>query len=157
MSSAAQPYPGEISQPLEILALAEEYRQAATALRGQLRTKQPLSTAPFRLCAIQSIELFLNSFLLQSGMKPREIRALQHDMQRRAELSTNNGLALRKKTADHLETLANNREYLISRYEPAMVNSVSEINRLLATMEEVANKVQKHSDSRASISLISAA
>lgn len=157
MSSAAQPYPGEISQPLEILALAEEYRQAATALRGLLKAKQPLSTAPFRLCAIQAIELFLSSFLLQSGMKPSEIRALQHDMQRRAELARSNGLVLRKKTADHLETLANNREYLISRYEPALVTSVSEINRLIATMEEVANKVQKQCGNKVSISLMSAA
>ena len=157
MSSAAQPYPGEISPPQEILALAEEYRQAAIALRGLLKTKQPLSTAPFRLCAIQAIELFLNSFLLQSGMKPSEIRALQHDMQSRAELTRNKGLVLRKKTADHLNALASNREYLISRYEPASVASVSEINRLIATMEEVASKVQKQYGNKASISLKSAA
>lgn len=37
--------------------------------------------------------------------------------------------------------MVNNREYLVTRYDPEMTKPVSQINRLEATLKEVANKV----------------
>jgi len=37
--------------------------------------------------------------------------------------------------------MAGNREYLVTRYGPEMAATISQINRLTATLEEVANKV----------------
>ncbi len=48
---------------------------------------------------------------------------------------------LRKLTAAHLQTLSANREYLITRYGPELAASASQINRLTATLDEVAKKV----------------
>lgn len=51
------------------------------------------------------------------------------------------GLRLRAKTAKHLQTLSHNREYLVTRYGPELATSSSQLNRLTATLEEVAGKV----------------
>ena len=37
--------------------------------------------------------------------------------------------------------MAGNREYLVTRYGPEMTATTSQINRLTATLDEVANKV----------------
>jgi hypothetical protein len=51
------------------------------------------------------------------------------------------GLVLRKRTVAHLNKLTESREYLVTRYGPELSTSLSQINRLMATLEEVARKV----------------
>jgi hypothetical protein len=41
----------------------------------------------------------------------------------------------------HLESMTGKREYLVSRYGPEMAATVSQVNRLTATLDEVADKV----------------
>lgn len=137
-----EPYPGGLAAPGQICALAGEYRKAALTLQAQGRRGQPVSRAPFRLTAIHAIELYLNAFLLRAGNSSSEIRKLQHDLARRTGLAQDNGLTLRKATAEHLRTMTVNREYLSTRYDSEMTNA-SQVNRLVATLEEVATKVEK--------------
>jgi hypothetical protein len=66
---------------------------------------------------------------------------MQHDLAQRAEWARLCGLQLRKRTAAHLSAMMGNREYLVTRYGPEMTSTASQINRLTATLEEVANKV----------------
>ena len=105
------------------------------------RRGDPLSRAPCRLSAIHAIELYLNALLLFRGQETSRIRGLQHDLAARTEMAIANGLQLRKRTAEHLSAMAGNREYLVTRYGPEMTATISQINRLTATLDEVANKV----------------
>lgn len=136
-------YPGELATPYQIYMLAHEYRNAAIHLAALGRPYEPLSRAPFRLAAIHAIELYLNAFLLKRGHPASEIRGLQHDLAERVVLAASYGLQLRVKTAQHINDLAANQEYLVTRYGPEMTESASKLNRLTATMEEVCNKVSK--------------
>lgn len=144
MKSAIAPYPGEAASAAQLLKLADEYRAAAhLLLKEQSRPKQPLSRAPFRLTAIHAIELYLNALLLHAGMDAAAIRGMKHDLSRRAKTAITKGLVLRRLTASHLDTIMGNREYLTSRYGAEMTSSESQINRLTATLDEVAAKVAK--------------
>lgn len=133
-------FPGETATARQIIALADEYRRAADALVATGRRGQPLSRAPYRLTAIHAIELYLNAFLLAAGRSPAEVRGLHHNMALRTQLAVDAKLRLRAKTLTHLQALSANREYLASRYDPAS-SAASELNRLGATLCEVANKV----------------
>lgn len=66
---------------------------------------------------------------------------MHHNLAARTELAIAYGLRLRKLTAAHLSAMDGNREYLVTRYGPEMAATVSQINRLTATLEEVASKV----------------
>lgn len=140
-AESPKPYPGEIATPGEIRLLADEYRKAAHLLQQLGRAGEPLSRAPFRLSAIHAIELYLNALLLHRGYAPSEIRRMQHDLAERTGLAIANGLRLRSRTAAHLNALAQNREYLVTRYGPESSGTASQINRLEATLEEVLKKV----------------
>ena len=127
--------------PEQIVLLAEEYRKAAHTLLAQGRHGEPLSRAPAHLCAIHAIELYLTGLLLSHGHKAPRVRALQHDLAARTALAVEAGLVLRMKTAAHLTAMTGNREYLVTRYHPDRADEVSEVTRLVATLDEVAGKV----------------
>lgn len=133
-------YPGETATPAGIVSLANEYRMSAVLLLQNGRPKEPQSRAPFRMVAIHAVELYLNAFLLHSGHGAAQIRGLQHDLAARADLAVVLGLALRKRTREHLHAMSRSREFLVTRYVPSGT-SLSEINRLHATLAEVAQKV----------------
>jgi uncharacterized protein (UPF0332 family) len=139
--SIQQDYPGDSATAEQILRLAEEYRKAAQLLLQQGRCGAPLSRAPYRLSAIHAIELYLNALLLHKGHEASDIRGMQHSFAKRTERAIDSGLKLRKRTATHLAAMEENREYLVTRYSPDKAAIVSEINRLTATLEEVAKKV----------------
>ncbi len=107
------------------------------------RPSKPFSRAPYHLTAIHAIELYLNALLLSQGMKPCDLRKLHHDLSARIEHQHAVGLALRSRTAAHLVDLSKRREYLISRYGTDQMTTVSQINRLQATLEEIQAKVAK--------------
>ncbi|MER8536660.1 hypothetical protein NKH61_27665 [Mesorhizobium sp. M1005] len=141
MTIEERKYPGELASPQQLHELAEEYRKAAHLLLQQGRPGKPLTRAPFRLSAIHAIELYLTALLLHYGHNPNQIRKMQHDLSARTEHALEAGLRLRTKTATHLQSLSQNREYLVTRYGPELAATASQINRLTATLEEVAAKV----------------
>ena len=130
--------PGDEATSQQVLELAHEYCRAAEALLPIGRRRNPLSRAPYRLVAIQAIELYLNAFLLARGQTAASLRAMGHDLERRGSLAAKAGLKLRKKTGAHLTKLAETREYLVSRYGPELTGRKSELNRLKATLDQVA-------------------
>ena len=134
-------YPGELATAHQTFRLAEEYREAARLLGQQARRGKPLSRAPCRLTAIHAIELYLTALLLHLGLKPADVRGMQHNLAARTELAVDGGLPLRKRTASHLAQMDGNREYIVARYDVEMTATVSQINRLTATLKEVADKV----------------
>lgn len=83
-------------------------------LLQQGRPGKPLTRAPFRLSAIHAIELYLTALLLQRGQNPNQIRKRQHDLSARTEHALEAGLRLRTKTATHLQSLSQKREYLVT-------------------------------------------
>jgi hypothetical protein len=141
--SPSEPYPGERATAAELFQLAEEYRRAASLLMDMHRRGQPLSRAPFHLTALHAIELYLNAFLLSRGLTPCDVRKLHHDLSARIGHEHAGRLALRKRTAAHLEGLSKRREYLISRYGTDQMRTVSQINRMRATLDELQSKVAK--------------
>ena len=62
---------------------------------------------------------------------------MHHDLTERATFAKENGLKLRERTAKHLTAMTENREYVVTRYEPAM-NAISQINEITATLKDVA-------------------
>jgi hypothetical protein len=96
-----------------------------------------------RLLAIHSIELNLSAYLLLQGSTWPAIRKMGHDLAARLEFATGRGLVLRERTAAHIRAIARDREYLVARYGPDCLSTASQLNRLLATLEEVARKVSR--------------
>jgi len=138
---AAEPYPGNHATPGALIRLANEFRDTAKAIEKLGRPGDPVSRAPFRFNAIHAIELYLNALLLHAGHESSRVRGLHHDLAARADLASKAGLPLRQRTLVHLRTLASTREYLISRYAPDSIGTLSQLNRLSATLDEVAAKV----------------
>ena len=129
------------SDPHVLISVAHHYRAAAIDLY-QLRLGKGLaSMSPVRLCALHAIELYLSAFVVASGFPAKPLRAFGHDLAVRATYAKGAGLNLRSKTFDHLSELTESREYLLSRYAPSLITSQSQINRVLATLREVSEKV----------------
>ena len=143
MTGVGDPYPGERASAHGLHRLADVYRDAACRAAGSMQRGDPLTAAPMRLLALQSIELNLSAYLVLGGMPAGEIRRLGHDLAARLALAGGAGLVLRRKTAAHVAAAARDREYLLARYGPELLGGVSQVNRLLATMDEVASKVGK--------------
>ena len=140
MASDVKSYPGDQTGPISLRLLADQYRRAAMLLRDSGQRDHPMSWAPFRLTAVQAIELYLTAFLLHRGSETIEIRRMGHHLGLRAEAAAAAGLQLRKRTHEHLVSLSASREYLITRYCPEGLESASQINRLTATLSEVTHK-----------------
>lgn len=142
MHGGTPSYPGEeVATAEQIRLLADEYRGAARDLLVRGRRGQPSSWAPARMTAIHAIELYLNALLLAKGHGPAEVRGYQHDLARRAGLPAVKTLKLRARTLAHLGSLSEGREYLATRYGPELGTSWTQLNRLMATLDEVATKV----------------
>lgn len=136
-------YPGSDATAASLLLLANEYNRGAKLLVGNGRKGATASYAPFRLVAIHAIELYLSAFLLGAGETAEGIRALGHDVGRRATRAMDLGLVLRQGTNLHIQSLWNDREYLVSRYAVDLLGSMSQLNRLTASLDDVATKVSK--------------
>lgn len=136
-------YPGDHASPYDINRLADFYRDAAHRSSGSIQMGDPLSAGPMRLLAIHSIELNLSAYLLLQGSTWSAIRKMGHDLVARLECAMGNGLVLRQRTAAHIRAIARDREYLVARYGPDCLSTASQLNRLLATLEEVARKVSQ--------------
>ena len=136
-------YPGEDATALQVLMLADEYRKAAETLLPTGKRGKPLSRAPYRLVAIQAIELYLNALMLSRGLPSTKVRGFHHNMAVRALFARTSGLDLRKATVLHLIEISESREYLRSRYGAENPGTGSQLHRLAATLREVSEKVAK--------------
>ena len=142
MPSERQPYPGDCASAADLLRLAEQYHHAAKLLETLGRRGKPISRAPYRFAAIHAVELYLNALLIHLGHSPSSVRGLLHDMAARTDRAVAGGLSLRQRTGAHLRMIAAAREYQISRYAPELGATLSQVNRLAATLEEVAAKTR---------------
>lgn len=133
-------YPGETASVRDILVLAAQYRDAAVVL-GKGPSKP--NHIPLRLLALHSIELYLNALLLAKGLDHKTIRGFQHDLGERTRIAHEAGLVLRKRTEAHLASLSASREYLVIRYGPELIAQLSQMTRIMATLEELSQKVRK--------------
>jgi hypothetical protein len=134
-------YPGSAASAWQILNLAHEFRGSCLHLMARSHGSESHQLAPARVLAIHAIELYLNALMLDAGETPQSVRGLQHDLGARAKRAGECGLVLRQRTADHLHRLTTGREYLTARYGPELSGTLSQLNRLTATLEEVAHKV----------------
>lgn len=133
-------YPGEEATPQQVMRLAGEYRAAAALLWDARRRRAPLSLAPYRFVAIHAVELYLNAYLQAQGHAPKAVRGMQHNFAARSELAIRAGMKLGVRTRLHLQSL--DREYVICRYGPEQLETMSQLTRLNATLDEIANKVE---------------
>lgn len=136
-------YPGDHASPYEMNRLADFYRDAAHRSSGSIQLGDPISAGPMRLLAIHSVELNLSAYLLLKGLSWPSIRKLGHDLSARLECAVGMGLVLRERTLAHIRAMERDREYLVARYGPDCLSTASQMNRLLATLEEVARKVSR--------------
>lgn len=123
-----------------ILNLAMQYQNAAGKL-GEGSSKP--NHLPRRLLALHAMELYLNAFLLAKGVNPTTIRGVRHDLVERAHVASQAGLVLRRRTVSHLATLSANNEYHIIRYAPELSSTLSQVTRVMATVDELSRKVRK--------------
>jgi hypothetical protein len=125
-------YPGKAAGVRGILNLATQYQDAASKLgEGSSKPNQ----APWRLLALQ--------FLLAKGLNPTTICGFQHDLGERTRIASEAGLVLRKRTVVHLATLSASNEYHVIRYAPELTSTLSQVNRVMATVDELSRKVRK--------------
>lgn len=137
-------YPGADCDPVEILALANQFKDAAIKLLAQGRSSHiQAAHAPVRLCALHAIELYLNAYHRFQGEPAEKVRAYMHNFAIKAARAKELGLVLKTGTSDHLDKVSDKREYLVSRYAPGLFSELSQTNRLEATLNEVSNKVTK--------------
>ncbi|NRP89033.1 hypothetical protein GFPCMMHI_04958 [Ensifer adhaerens] len=133
-------YPGKAAGVRGILNLATHYQDAAGKLgEGSSKPNQ----VPRRLLAFHAMELYLNAFLLAKGVDPATIRGSRHDLGERTRLASEAGLVLRKRTMAHLATLSANNEYHLVSYAPELTSTLSQMNRVMATVDELSRKVRK--------------
>ena len=142
-SEPAESYPGDSATAAQLLLLAEAYRKAAKLLLDQGEHGLPLSRAPLYLTAIHAIELYMNALLKHGGHEPSRIRSMQHRLRDRSDLAVGLRLQLRARTTNHLAAIDAAREYLVARYDPSLAGSISQLNRLTATLDEIAGKVAR--------------
>ena len=136
-------YSGDHASPYEMNRLADFYRDAAYRSSGSVLIGDPISASPMRLLAIHSIELNLSAYLLLQGSSWPAIRTMGHDLTARLECAIERGLVLRERTSAHIRAIARDREYLIARYGSDCLSTALQMNRLLATLDEVARKISR--------------
>ncbi len=133
-------YPGKAADVRGILTLAARYQDAANTL-GEGVSK--LNHLPQRLLALHSIKLYLDALLLANGLDRQTIGSFEHDFNERTRIAMDLGLVLRKRTAAHLATLSSSGEYLAVSYRPETTATLPQINRVMATLDELSQKVRK--------------
>ncbi|KAA1184873.1 hypothetical protein FP026_03385 [Rhizobium tropici] len=133
-------HPGKAAGVGSILNLATQYQDAARKL-GEGSSK--LNPASQRLLALHAMELYLNAFLLAKGVDPTTICGFRHDLDQRTRIASEAGLVLRKRTLAHLATLSADNEYHIIRYAGEHASTLSQLNRVMATVDELSRKVRK--------------
>lgn len=133
-------YPGQEPSVRDTLALAAQYRDAAVKLGG---TSPKSAHLPVRHLALHSVELYLDALLLAKGLDHKTIRDFQHDLGERSRVAIDAGLVLRKRTAAHLVNLSSTGEYDAIRYGSIRAAMFSQVNRVMATLDEVSQKVRK--------------
>jgi hypothetical protein len=137
----AAAYPEDGTTAEDLLKLACAYHKAAELLLSLKKNGKPETIAPFRRAAIHAIELYFNALLLRHGSTAAQVRDMRHDLVKRLAAAEGRGLALKPKTARHIEAMVEVREYSATRYSSKTNARASPINRLEATLKEVSAQV----------------
>lgn len=124
----------------DVLDLATQYKAAAVKLGEAPSSPNHL---PQRLLALHAIELYLDALLQAKGLDDEPIHNFQHDLGGPGRRAGAAGLVLRKRTLAHVATLSSAQEYLIVRYAPELASTLSQVSRVMTTLEEVSRKVPK--------------
>ncbi|NTH22996.1 hypothetical protein G6L73_31580 [Agrobacterium rhizogenes] len=133
-------YPGKAAGVRGILNLAKQYQDAAGKLgEGSSKSNQ----APRRLLALHAMELYLDAFLLAKGVNTATIGGFRHDLRELTRIASEAGLVLRKRTVAHLETLSASNEYDVVSYAQELISTLSQVSRIMATVDELSRKVRK--------------
>lgn len=132
-------YPSSDAEPVELLRLARAFRVAAARTRPSKGEGGRLNRAPFDLLCLHSIELALSAALLSSGFDGPTIRAMGHDLSRRARALETRGLDWRRNTIRNIDMMSQDRHYLKCRYAPADSDRVA-LSRVEATADEALEK-----------------
>jgi len=133
-------FPSSAADVQGVLNLAMQYQDATIKL-GEPSPKP--SQVPRHLLALHATELYLNAFLLAKGVAPTTIRGFRHDLGERARIASEAGLVLRKRTVAHLATLSASNDYHVIRYASELLSPLSQMNRVMATLDELSRKVRK--------------
>jgi len=131
---------GKSGSVRDVLNVASQYKAAAIKLGEGSPSPNHL---PQRLLALHAIELYLDALLQAKGLDGETIRKFQHDLGERARIALAAGLVRRSRTLAHLAALSSNTEYIIVRYAPELSSTLSQVNRVMTTLEEVSRKVPK--------------
>jgi len=141
-AAASEPYPGSETTSEDLLLHADGFREAALTLLGERGAPGRRKRSAGRLCAIHAIELYLNAFLSRNGRGHVSLRQYQHQLAQRTAAAQGHGLQLRPKTSQHMAQLDALREYVVVRYAPERAMTLTQVNRLIASLEETAREVR---------------
>jgi hypothetical protein len=81
--------------------------------------------------------------LLAKGVNPTTIGGFRRDLRELTRVASEAGLVLRKRAMAHLATLSASNEYYVIRYAPELTSALSQLNRVMATVDELSRKVRK--------------
>ncbi|MEZ2224473.1 hypothetical protein [Rhizobium sp. RCC_161_2] len=74
---------------------------------------------------------------------PAIISGFRHDLGELTRIASEAGLVLRKRTVAHLAALSAGNEYHVISYAPELMSTLSQVNRVMATVDELSRKVRK--------------
>lgn len=120
--------------------LTERYKDAAIKLCEASLKSNHVSR---RLLALHSIALYFNVLLLAKGINHKTIRRFRLDLGEQARIAINLGIALRKRTSAHFVTLSLSNEYQVIWYAPTLIATLSQLSRVMATLDELSQKVRR--------------
>ncbi len=125
-----------------LFALAKHYGHAAQLLSKPEGKSDPMRWHPYRLNATHAIELCLSAYLMQKGMTFKQVCSIKHDLSKRASAAKEKGLVLRNRTISHLASMDEGKEYLMSRYNPAL-SDMWHPEQVKATLNDLFEKTGK--------------
>lgn len=125
------------ARPLELLQIAAQYRSAAERLSGG----QARGLAPFRLCALQAIELSLIACLVHLGLPSVSLRDMSHDFGKLIDAADHGGLALDDQTSARIRQFQ--RDYLALGQVPSDDAFDTHPNALLWTVRTLEDAARR--------------
>lgn len=132
-------YPGSEVDPGGLIRLAQAFREAAARTRPGKGEGGKLLRAPFDLLCLHSIELAMTAALRSSDYDSPTIRAMGHNLARRARALEKCGITWRRNTIGNIEAMSHERHYLKCRYAPSETDRVA-LSRVEATADEALEK-----------------
>lgn len=127
----------------ELLQLAAQYGSAASLLKDKGPRGRAVKWAPYRLCTIHAIELYLSALLLHGGHSWREIVCdFRHDLAARALAGAAHGLRLQKRSTEMLVKWSSDGSYQATRYRPESLKDTLHPSLMWSVFQDVETTVR---------------